>query len=195
MLCAEGQDPGGGQDRQRRGRGEQHGQQAARVGGRRHRDQHPEIEETARGAECQGEEHPEQECAPAALARQLFAAAVEAERGEPEPVAEEHERADEQQRRTDERRSVAADEPLDAEQARPLAEQRNERHAQSRVGHDASERVEQAVSEHPPPVSDLPADESHGGDVRRQRAGREGREQAQKKGRQSRCRAVVQQCL
>ena len=77
----------------------------------------------------------------------------------------------------------------------PFAQQGNECQPDPRIRENSPGSVEQSVAENTVFVVDILADESDGGDVRRQRTGADCGEQTQKECRNDRCRAALEQSL
>lgn len=125
----------------------------------------------------------------------LFAMTRESEFRQVQPVAEKHEQPDQNKCRSDDRITVFADDFLQSVGVRPFAQQGNECQSDPRICENSPGSVEQSVAENTVFVVDILADESDGGDVRRQRTGADCGEQTQKECRNDRCRAALEQSL
>ena len=84
---------------------------------------------------------------------------------------------------------------LDAEHGRAPSENHDEYHAKQSVGSNASCGIEQSAKEHTTTVFYILANVADGGNIRRQRARRNGCQQTQQECCQHRCRTVFKQCL
>lgn len=125
----------------------------------------------------------------------LLAMARKSEFRQVQPVAEKHEQPDQNKCRSDDRITVFADDFLQGVGVRPFAQQGNECQPDPRIRENSPGSVEQSVAENTVFVVDILADESDGGDVRRQRTGADCGEQTQKECRNDRCRAALEQSL
>lgn len=110
-------------------------------------------------------------------------------------MSEEHKQSDQNQRRSDQHFSPFADCLLNGENTRPRTQHSNQHRTQQRVGRDTSERVKQTIEKNAAAVFQILRDITHRGDVRRQRAGAYGGQQAEQKSGQYRNGRAVQQVL